>query len=95
VKVAWCEQDPSRPAKTRLRDELPAATRYLTLPGCGHLAMWDDPDLVADTILEAIWIAPSLASLASNRTAPYPPQHNPAKIRGRRTSDVRQRADAG
>ncbi len=95
ITVAWCEQDPSRPAKTRLRGELPAATRYLTLPGCGHLAMWDDPDLVADTILEAIWNGPRLASRASSRTAPYPRQHSPAEIRGRRTSDLRDRGGAG
>jgi pimeloyl-ACP methyl ester carboxylesterase len=95
VTVAWCEQDPSRPAKTRLCNELPEATRYLTLPGCGHLAMWDEPDLVAETILEAIWNGPRLASPASSRAAPYPRQHKPAEIRGRRTSHLHDRAGAG
>jgi pimeloyl-ACP methyl ester carboxylesterase len=70
VTVAWCGQDPSRPATARLRDELPASTHYLTLPGCGHLAMWDDPELVADTILEAIWNGPPLSPRA-DRTDPH------------------------
>ena len=25
----------------------------VTLPRCGHLAMWDDPELVAQLILDA------------------------------------------
>jgi pimeloyl-ACP methyl ester carboxylesterase len=35
----------------RDRSELPAHTRWVELPGCGHVPMWDAPDLVADTIL--------------------------------------------
>jgi len=93
VTVAWCEQDPSRPAKTRLRDELPATTRYLTLPDCGHLAMWDDPDLVADTILEAIWNGPSWPP--GPRAGPHPSTATqPAEIHGRRTSHLPDRAGA-
>ena len=38
--------------KARFRDELPDHTRWLELPGCGHVAIWDDPELVARTILE-------------------------------------------
>lgn len=52
VTVAWGEKERLVPAKARLRDELPAHTRYITLPGCGHIPTWDDPELVADTILE-------------------------------------------
>ncbi len=52
VTVAWGERERLIPAKAQLRDELPAQTRFVTLEGCGHLAMWDDPELVAATILE-------------------------------------------
>jgi pimeloyl-ACP methyl ester carboxylesterase len=53
VTVAWGEKDRLVPGRARRRDELPAHARVLTLPGCGHLPMWDDPELVAATILEA------------------------------------------
>lgn len=36
----------------RLRDELPAHTRWIELPGCGHVPTWDDPDRVTEVILE-------------------------------------------
>jgi pimeloyl-ACP methyl ester carboxylesterase len=52
VTVAWGEKDRLLPAKARLLDELPPHAREVTLPGCGHLPMWDDPELVAGTILE-------------------------------------------
>ena len=52
VTLAWGEKDHLLPAKARLTDELPADVRKLTLPGCGHLPMWDDPELVTRTILE-------------------------------------------
>jgi pimeloyl-ACP methyl ester carboxylesterase len=52
VTVAWGEKERLIPAKARLRDELPAGTRYVTLAGCGHLPMWDDPELVTRTILD-------------------------------------------
>lgn len=61
VTVAWGEKERLIPEKARLRDELPAHTRYVTLPGCGHVPMWDDPDLVARTILEGA-VAPAPAS---------------------------------
>jgi pimeloyl-ACP methyl ester carboxylesterase len=51
VTVAWGEKERLIPAKARRRDELPARTRFVTLPGCGHIPMWDDPRLVAATIL--------------------------------------------
>jgi pimeloyl-ACP methyl ester carboxylesterase len=52
VTVAWGEKERLIPAKARRRDELPAQTRFVSLPGCGHLPMWDDPELIARTILE-------------------------------------------
>lgn len=51
ITVAWGAKDRLIPAKARRRDELPAGARVLELPNCGHLPMWDDPELVARTIL--------------------------------------------
>jgi pimeloyl-ACP methyl ester carboxylesterase len=36
----------------RRRDELPPHTRWLELPGCGHVPTWDDPALVSQVIRE-------------------------------------------
>jgi pimeloyl-ACP methyl ester carboxylesterase len=36
----------------RRSDELPQHSRWLELPGCGHVPTWDDPALVARVILE-------------------------------------------
>jgi pimeloyl-ACP methyl ester carboxylesterase len=52
VTLAWGEKERLVPGKARRRDELPAGTRVVTLAGCGHTPMWDDPELVARTILE-------------------------------------------
>lgn len=52
VTVAWGEKERLIPPRARLCDELPAQTRFVELSGCGHVPMWDDPDLVARTILE-------------------------------------------
>jgi pimeloyl-ACP methyl ester carboxylesterase len=52
VTVAWGGRDRVLlPGLARLRDELPPQTRWLTLPGCGHVPTFDDPNLVAHTIL--------------------------------------------
>lgn len=47
VTLAWPQFDRliARPA------HLPASVHNVTLAGCGHLAMWDDPDAVADVLL--------------------------------------------
>jgi pimeloyl-ACP methyl ester carboxylesterase len=52
VTVAWGDKERLIPAKARLRDELPAHARVVTLAGCGHSPMWDDPELVARTTLD-------------------------------------------
>ena len=41
------------PGVARHRDELPAQTRWVRLRGCGHVPMVDDPDAVADLLLQA------------------------------------------
>ena len=50
VTLAWGELDrlvaPPRPERR------PAGARFLVLPGVGHTPTWDDPELVARTLLE-------------------------------------------
>ncbi len=50
VTLAWGELDrlvaPPRPERR------PEGARYLVLPGVGHTPMWDDPDLIAETLLQ-------------------------------------------
>ena len=50
VTLAWGALDrlvaPPRPERR------PADARYVELPGVGHTPMWDDPELVAATLLE-------------------------------------------
>ena len=53
VTLAWAQFDRLVPAATygqTARERLPGAT-WVLLPGVGHLAMVDDPGLVARTIL--------------------------------------------
>jgi pimeloyl-ACP methyl ester carboxylesterase len=50
VTIAWAELDrlvgPPRP------ECRPAGAEFLVLPGVGHTPMWDDPELVARTLLD-------------------------------------------
>jgi len=50
VTIAWGELDrlvgPPKPERR------PAGARFLVLPGVGHTPMWDDPELIARTVLE-------------------------------------------
>ncbi|MCC7076880.1 MAG: alpha/beta fold hydrolase [Acidimicrobiia bacterium] len=55
VTVAWSEHDrilPLRTSGARARDLMPEA-EFRVLPGVGHVPMIDDPQLVADVILES------------------------------------------
>lgn len=53
VTVAWGTRDILLlPWQSRNREELPAQTRFVSLPGCGHVPMHDDPGLVAQVVLE-------------------------------------------
>ncbi|HEX6602038.1 MAG TPA: alpha/beta hydrolase [Solirubrobacterales bacterium] len=48
--IAWCERDRLlAPPKPRRR---PPGSRFLVLPEVGHTPTWDDPELVAHTLLE-------------------------------------------
>ncbi|MDA8266880.1 MAG: alpha/beta fold hydrolase [Actinomycetota bacterium] len=40
------------PRTARHRAELPPQTRWVDLPGCGHVPTWDDPERVAQVILD-------------------------------------------
>jgi pimeloyl-ACP methyl ester carboxylesterase len=50
VTIAWGELDrlvgPPKPERR------PAGARFVVLPGVGHTPMWDDPELVARTLLD-------------------------------------------
>lgn len=53
VTVAWGTRDLLLlPGQARLRVELPSQTRWVALPGCGHVPTYDDSKLVARVILE-------------------------------------------
>jgi pimeloyl-ACP methyl ester carboxylesterase len=50
VTIAWAELDKQvGPPKPERR---PAGARFVVMPGVGHVPTWDDPELVARTILE-------------------------------------------
>jgi pimeloyl-ACP methyl ester carboxylesterase len=53
VTVAWGDTERLIPTRARLRDELPADARFVTLRECGHMAVWDDPDRVSELVLDA------------------------------------------
>ena len=60
VTIAWAEHDKQvGPPKPERR---PAGTRFLVLPGVGHVPMWDDPELVARTILDGSAAIPGPAA---------------------------------
>jgi pimeloyl-ACP methyl ester carboxylesterase len=55
VTLAWGELDrlvgPPRPERR------PAGSRFLVLPGVGHTPTWDDPELIARTLLDGSSVA--------------------------------------
>ena len=52
VAAVFGSHDRMVPARnSRLCDQLPAHARWVTPRGCGHVPMFDYPDLVARTIL--------------------------------------------
>lgn len=54
VTIAYGGRERLVPKRARGGEELPGNTRWVTLPGCGHVPTWDDPELVARTILEGM-----------------------------------------
>ena len=53
ITVVWGEKERIIPKAARSRDYLPAPHPRTRVTGCGHVMSWDDPQLVARTILEA------------------------------------------
>src|SRR5215211_6304985 len=51
----------------RRRDELPPHTRWLDLPGCGHVPTWDDPALVVEVILQTTGQVAARARASASR----------------------------
>jgi pimeloyl-ACP methyl ester carboxylesterase len=71
VTVAWGDHERLIPPKARRQDELPPNTKTVTLAGCGHLPFWDDPEQLAQLIIEATSVAPSRETTpAPDRSAP-------------------------
>jgi alpha-beta hydrolase superfamily lysophospholipase len=59
IRIAWPEHDRTIPFKSYGRpflDAVPGA-EHVTLPGVGHIPMYDDPSLIARTILEITQLA--------------------------------------
>jgi pimeloyl-ACP methyl ester carboxylesterase len=69
MTIAWGADDRLLvgPQHLRARRILPGATHVL-LPGCGHLCMADDPDLVAATIDKAVSVAAAPVGSALTRS---------------------------
>jgi pimeloyl-ACP methyl ester carboxylesterase len=59
--IAWGELD--RLVRPPHPDRRPEGARFVVLPGCGHTPNWDDPELVAELLLEA-----SAADVSGSRT---------------------------
>jgi pimeloyl-ACP methyl ester carboxylesterase len=71
VTIAWGDDERLLPAKARRQDELPSHTKTVTLFGCGHVPFWDDPEQVANLILETTSLAtPCEAPAARGTSAP-------------------------
>jgi pimeloyl-ACP methyl ester carboxylesterase len=51
LTLAWAEFDRLVRNRPLPPGALPDAVRQVTLPGCGHVPTWDDPELVSRTIL--------------------------------------------
>jgi pimeloyl-ACP methyl ester carboxylesterase len=71
VTIAWGDHERLLPPKARRQDELPPHTHTVTLTGCGHVPFWDDPEQVAQTILD------TTSAATSPETAPAPNQEPP------------------
>ncbi|MCW2857154.1 MAG: hypothetical protein JWR52_2769 [Marmoricola sp.] len=66
VRLAWPERDRTIPYERYgrpYRDLIPGS-ELITMPGVGHVPMYDDPELVARTILAVTAVSPSSGRLA-------------------------------
>jgi pimeloyl-ACP methyl ester carboxylesterase len=53
VTIAWGSKDRLLSPRQALvaKAVLPTTAKFVPLPGCGHVPMTDDPELVADVLL--------------------------------------------
>jgi pimeloyl-ACP methyl ester carboxylesterase len=51
VTIAWAQFDPLFQKRWGRMENLPPDTRVITLRGCGHVPMWDDPAAVTRAIV--------------------------------------------
>jgi len=73
VTISWCEHDRIFPMRAfaPIGRQLVANARHTVLEGVGHVPMFDDPQLVADTIIESIeWAAASAQPHAAQAASP-------------------------
>jgi pimeloyl-ACP methyl ester carboxylesterase len=70
VTIAYGERERLVPKRARGQNELPEHTRWVTLPGCGHVPTWDDPELVARMILEGTAAGASALKTMDAQAAP-------------------------
>lgn len=78
VAVAFGSRDLLLRRAARRVDQLPPQTLTVTLPGCGHIPMSDDPDAVAALITRAT------ARAAATVTQKQPTASLPSALRGHR-----------
>ncbi|MEY4580042.1 MAG: hypothetical protein RL701_4745 [Pseudomonadota bacterium] len=73
VTIAWSQYDRVFPADkhVHLARERMRGARFVTLPNVGHVPMFDDPQLVADTILAVT------AAVTESRTVGSDAEHGP------------------
>jgi pimeloyl-ACP methyl ester carboxylesterase len=73
VTIAWGDKDRVLPPSNAIvaRRRLPNA-RIVTLPGCGHVPMTDNPELVSRVILEGSGDQPGRSGLSRRQTTPMP-----------------------
>ncbi|HEX4305450.1 MAG TPA: alpha/beta hydrolase [Solirubrobacterales bacterium] len=68
VTIAWAEHDKQvGPPKPERR---PAGARFVVMPGVGHVPMWDDPELVARTILDGAAPSPPVLPIFPGHKTP-------------------------
>jgi pimeloyl-ACP methyl ester carboxylesterase len=51
ITLAWAEHDTLVRNKPLPEKALPKRVEQVTLPNCGHVPTWDDPELVARIVL--------------------------------------------
>jgi pimeloyl-ACP methyl ester carboxylesterase len=74
IRIAWAERDRTIPLARFGRAFLASVpgAEHVTMPGVGHVPMYDDPALVARTILDVTLAADRSADASGFRSGPHP-----------------------